>query len=135
MPTSRVPQRPTAVPTPAELDLAVSAVEQRLAALAVSLRLRDPVATEADANALQQALARAVDDFVVATRDGRVPHSLRRRLVHASAQVARQRESLARATAALDRAIEVLLPEAPARTLYSDQGLPQPRPPGGSIVA
>jgi len=59
---------------------------------------------------------------------------LRRRLASASGQVAAQRESLARATAALDRAIDVLLPrDVPA--LYnaiggSDRGLR-----GGSLEA
>ena len=39
-----------------------------------------------------------------------MPPALRHRLASASGQVAAQRESLARATAALDRAIDVLLP-------------------------
>jgi hypothetical protein len=37
--------------------------------------------------------------------------------------VAAQRESLARATAALDRAIDVLLPPAAPRLAYSARGL------------
>ena len=52
---------------------------------------------------------------------GPVPSALRTRLATASGQVAAQRESLARATAALDRAIDVLLPREPA-TLYSSWG-------------
>ena len=43
-----------------------------------------------------------------------MPPALRRRLASASGQVAAQRESLARATAALDRAIDVLLPREAA---------------------
>ena len=59
--------------------------------------------------------------FTQVARSGPVPPELRRRLATASGQVAAQRESLARATAALDRAIEVLMPrEAPG--LYSSLG-------------
>jgi hypothetical protein len=62
-----------------------------------------------------------VDHFSSAARSGTVPAPLRRRLASASGQVAAQRESLARATAALDRAIEVLMPrEVPG--LYSSVG-------------
>jgi hypothetical protein len=59
-----------------------------------------------------------------AAQHGGVPPPMRLRLAHASAQVARQREALARATAALDRAIEVLMPGAhPAhRSVYSASG-------------
>jgi hypothetical protein len=135
MPSSRAPQRLPAVPTPADLDAAVGAVEQRLAALAGSLRLRDPQATEADAVSLQHALAQAIDDFVAASREGGVPWPLRQRLARAGAQVALQREALARATAALDRAIDALMPDAAPRTLYSAQGLPQAPSPGGSMTA
>jgi len=123
------------MPTHAELEAAVILVEQRLAALTESLRSRDPQATEADANALQRALAQAIDRFVLATREGGVPDAMRQRLARASAQVARQRETLARATAALDRAIDVLMPGAAPRTLYSAQGLPELPSLGGSISA
>jgi hypothetical protein len=54
-----------------------------------------------------------------------VPEPMRRRLAQVSAQVALQRDALARATAALDRAIDVLLPDAPppAAALYGARGL------------
>jgi hypothetical protein len=45
--------------------------------------------------------------------------------VSASGQVAAQRESLARATAALDRAIEVLMPPPEAPAVYSAYGTSQ----------
>jgi hypothetical protein len=70
---------------------------------------------------LHYALASAVDHFAQAARNGGVPPTLRRRLVSASGQVAAQRESLSRATAALDRAIDVLMPRD-AATLYSPLG-------------
>ena len=45
-----------------------------------------------------------------------------------SAQLARQREALSRATAALDRAIDVLMPgaAAPASRVYTASGLSAP---------
>jgi hypothetical protein len=50
-----------------------------------------------------------------------VPPALRERLAQASGQVVAQRESLARATAALDRALDVLLPRE-GTGLYSIYG-------------
>lgn len=119
----------------ADLEDAVELVEQRLGALADSLRQRNPLATEADANGLQQALASAVERFAQATRDGTLSDSTRLRLARVGAQVAHQRETLARATAALDRAVEVLMPATAPRTLYSAQGLPELPSRIGSITA
>src|SRR3982750_2304590 len=98
--THPVPSRP-ALPG-ADLEFAVSAVEQRLAALGDSLRSRDSVGIDVHATELHRALALAVDQFAVAARQGSVPAELRHRLASTSGQVAAQRESLARATAALD---------------------------------
>src|SRR5258706_15399968 len=103
------------------LEDTLSAVESRLAALGEALRARDVAAIDTHSTELHRALARAVDHFTHAARRGSVPPPLRRRLASAGGQVAAQRESLARATAALDRAIEVLMPRAePA--LYSSLG-------------
>jgi hypothetical protein len=74
------------------------------------LRSRDSQAIEMHAGGLHRALANAVDQFARAAKQGGVPATLRQRLATASGQVAAQRESLARATAALDRAIDELLP-------------------------
>lgn len=92
------------------LDATVSAVELRLMALSDALRERDASAVERQADDLHKALAKAVSAFMHAARHGGVPDDMRHRLATASAQVARQREALARATAALDRAIDVLMP-------------------------
>ena len=55
--------------------------------------------------------------------------------MRASSQVAAQRESFARATAALDRAIDVLLPREVA-AVYSPRGAAERSAPhGGSIQA
>jgi hypothetical protein len=94
----------------AELETPLAAVEDRLAALGVALYRHDAQAIETEAAELHRALAAAIDHFSRAAREGGVPPQLRQRLALASGQVAAQREALARATAALDRAIDVLLP-------------------------
>jgi hypothetical protein len=103
------------------LEDALAAVELRLSELGEALRARDAAGIDSHATELQRALACAVDHFARAARHGRVPATLRHRLAHASSQVAAQRESLARATAALDRAIDVLLPRDGAG-LYGAHG-------------
>ena len=80
--------------------------------LGLALRQRDAAAVDRVASELHAALAAAVDHFAHAARHGGVPQVLRHRLAMAGGQVAAQREALARATASLDRAIEVLIPSA-----------------------
>jgi len=96
----------------AELESCLAAVEQRLGALGEALRELDGQAIEHHAGELHHALAAAVQRFAHAARSGGVPPMLRTRLASATGRVAAQRESLARATAALDRAIDVLMPGA-----------------------
>jgi hypothetical protein len=122
----------TAAATPLEDSL--GHVESRLAALGTALRARDAAAVDLHAVELHRALATAVDEFTSAARAGRVPPALRTRLASASGQVAAQRESLARATAALDRAIDVLLPRD-AGGLYSSWGGAERNLRGGAIQA
>lgn len=95
------------------LEQPLTRVELQLAELCGALRSNDAQALEAAASELHRALAAAIDHFRQAARTGGVPAPLRQRLATATAQVAAQRESLARATAALDRAIDVLIPGAP----------------------
>ena len=104
-----------------ELEARLAAVESRLSALGNALRARDPVAIDLQASELHRALATAVTHFSDAAKSGPVPAALRERLAQASGQVVAQRESLARATAALDRALDVLLPREGAG-LYSIYG-------------
>ena len=104
-----------------ELEARLAAVEARLSALGNALRARDPVAIDLQASELHRALAAAVTHFSDAAKNGPVPVALRERLAQASGQVVAQRESLARATAALDRALDVLLPREGAG-LYSIYG-------------
>jgi len=117
-----------------ELEEKLAAVESQLAALGEALRQRDSAGIDAHATELHRALAQAVDHFSRAARSGAVPPALRMRLATASGQVAAQRESLARATAALDRAIDVLLPRDSAG-LYSTLGAADRSARGGMVQA
>ena len=100
---------------PAErFEISLEAVERHLGALGTALRDRDLAGVESHAADLHRALAAAMHRFARASRQAtNAPPALRQRLAMVSGQIAAQRESLARATAALDRAIEVLLPQAP----------------------
>jgi hypothetical protein len=115
------------------LEPLLNRVEQRLAALGEALRQRDAQAIEDEATGLHRALADAVHRFASAARNGGVAPELRHRLAHAGAQVAAQRESLARATAALDRAIDVLMPGNAPQGVYSAQGGAE-RPRGSGVI-
>jgi multidrug resistance efflux pump len=108
------PDERRALQSASELEGPLAAVEGQLHALGEALQQQDAAAVERAAAELHQALARAVDHFARAARTGSVPPLLRRRLAHAGGQVAAQRESLARATASLDRAIDVLMPRPPS---------------------
>ena len=116
------------------LEPVLAAVEGRLVALGEALRTRDAVGIDRHASELQRALADATAPFARAAQRGAVAPAYRVRLAMAGAQVAAQRESLARATAALDRAIGVLLP-AEGGALYSTQGNPQRATRGGAAQA
>jgi hypothetical protein len=116
------PAERLAVQHAAELEVPLAAVEARLGALRAALVRQDLQAIDSEAVALHRALAAAVHHFSRAAHHGGVPPPLRQRLAVASRQVAAQREALARATAALDRAIDVLLPATPAKGFYNASG-------------
>jgi hypothetical protein len=119
-----------------ELEQSVELLERHLAALGDALRVHHAEAVEAEAGELQRALAAAVDQLRRSTRDGQLPLPLRQRLAAAGGRVAAQRESLARASAALDRAIDVLLPASAAPGgAYSAAGLPERQARGGMLQA
>jgi hypothetical protein len=123
------------MPHTAELEASVARVEQRLGALGEALRVHHAKAVESEAAELQRALAAALDQLRRSARAGHLPPPLRQRLALASGRVAAQRESLARASAALDRAIDVLLPAAAPRGAYSASGLAERRTHGGTVQA
>lgn len=112
------PTRPHGV----ELEATLQVLEHQLATLRQALCTQDGLALDRAAADLQSGLSTAVARFSHAARHGGVPPALRQRLAAASAQVAAQREALARATASLDRAIEVLLPGVASGGLYSAAG-------------
>ncbi|HET7795626.1 MAG TPA: hypothetical protein VFL64_19725 [Rhizobacter sp.] len=118
-----------------ELETTLAAVEAQLSSLGESLRANDSVAIDHHATELHRALARAVDHFAHAARSGAVPPPLRERLKLASGLVASQRESLARATAALDRAMDVLMPRERPASVYSAGGADRGGLRGGVIQA
>jgi hypothetical protein len=118
-----------------QLEQPLLEVEGCLNQLGEALLRRDTPAIEQHAARLHQALAAAIASFSEAARNGAVPPNLRSRLVQAGGRVAAQRESLARATAALDRAIDVLMPSE-ASGLYSSMGKNERKSAlGGSIQA
>jgi hypothetical protein len=117
-----------------DLEATLAAVETRLTALGIALLEQNNVDVDTHATELHRALARAVDHFSAAARHGALPGPLRQRLMRASSQVAAQRESFARATAALDRAIDVLLPRE-AGGVYTALGASERATRGGSLQA
>jgi hypothetical protein len=130
------PEEMQALQRVAELEPPLTALEDSLAALGQALCSNDAQAIEAQAGALHRALARAVAQFAHAARAGSVPPALRQRLAQAGGRVAAQREALARATASLDRAIDVLLPpDHAAHGIYSAAGNAQRRAHGGQLQA
>ena len=115
----------------ADLDSRVSRVEQCVVALQASLRLQSVPDTEAQARDLHQALAQVM----AICSPGALPQPMRQRLSRVAGQLGRQRECLARAAATLDRAVDVMMPNTNARTVYSAQGLAAIAPRAGAIVA
>jgi hypothetical protein len=99
-----------------------------LNALGQALCTLDLPAVELHGIELHGELLHAVQCFAQAACERVLPVSLRQRMSEATGKVAAQRETLARATEALDRAIDVLIQfEAPSSTLplsASPQGSP-----------
>jgi hypothetical protein len=118
-----------------ELESAVSRLEERLGALGAALRVHQAEAVATEAAALQRALAGAIEQLRRSARNGRLPPPLRERLAVASGQVAAQRDALARASAALDRAVGVLLPATASRGAYSAAGIAERQARSGMLQA
>ena len=118
-----------------DLEALLGDVEGRLRGLAAAVLGHDAAGIEHEAAALHRALALAIQHFAGAARAGGVPAALRHRLAAASGMVAAQREAMARATASLDRAIDVLLPASAGPGLYTAAGNPGRAGIGGSLLA
>ncbi|MFY7866112.1 hypothetical protein [Roseateles sp.] len=125
---------PNAAAVSQQLEQPLLEVESCLNLLGDALLRRDTQAIEQYAAKLHHSLAQAIVSFSEAARSGAVPPNLRHRLALAGGRVAAQRESLARATAALDRAIDVLMP-GENTGLYSSVGKSERKTLGGSIQA
>ena len=121
------------LPAQADLEAPVLLVEQHLSELHQALQADDAHALELAASALHRSLTGAVEHFRAAAKRGSLPSPLRDRLALASARVAAQRQALARATASLDRAIDVLLPER--STTYAASGLNSRLKSAGAVSA
>ena len=129
------PEEHNAVARAAELERPLQAVEEQLGALALALHSQDVLALDVAGTRLHAALAAAVEHFGRAARSGGVPAALRQRLALAGGQVAAQREALARATASLDRAMDVLLPRTAPAGMYSAGGASERSASQGSLLA
>ncbi len=95
-----------------ELEAALSLVQQALSE-------HDSLLLEQQAGQVQQLLAAALGQ----ARGQALPAALRQRLARAGAQLAAERQALGRATASLDRALEVLMPAEPDPSgVYAQSG-------------
>lgn len=104
----------------APLATTLNLLDEQLTALSSALQGRDAQALQAAADHLVAGLEAAGP---VLREPGALTPALRRQLAFAVGRVAAHREALARATASVDRAIEVLLPSpAPAAGTYSANG-------------
>lgn len=122
-------------PDTGALESALADVELQLDRLRQALTAQDADTTERAAVDLRAALGTAVERFAQVSRRGVVPPPIRRRLALASAQVAAQREALARATSALDQALEILIPRPTPASVYSASGGASRGGPGRILAA
>lgn len=122
--------------TDSGLEASLGTIEALVAALGAALREQNLEVIDIQATTLQRAMASAVHRFNQAARQPEgIERSLRQRLALAGAQIAAQREGLARATAGIDRAIDVLMPPAHAGSLYGQAGHNQRAASGGFLQA
>ena len=129
---------PASTPLPSdtsELEVSLSAVEQAIATLGLTLALPDIAAIEAASTALHDAMRSAMSQFAQVAKRGTMPMSLRTRFALANGQIAAQREALFRATSMVEQNLEILIPRPMAETsVYSASGASQ-RGPGRVIAA
>lgn len=109
-----------------------------LAALESALEGVHQALVQQDSQALEQhsqAVQGLMSDALAQARDGHLSLPLRQRLAQAGAQMAAHRVSLSRASTALDRAIDVLMP-AESIGLYGEAGKTlKRRSSGGGVSA
>jgi hypothetical protein len=98
-----------------ELEASLCAVEGKLTELTACLAAQNLSTMPLLADELTTALLEAVNQFAKAALKGPVSAKLRQRLICVTGLVATHRDALASATAALDRAIDVLIPQSRSR--------------------
>ncbi len=104
---------------PEKLPPLLNELEAALALVQQALGQRDAQLLEEQAGQVQQLLA----NTLAVARGQPLPAPLRQRLATAGAQLAAQRQALGRATASLDRALEVLMPADPDPSgIYGQSG-------------
>lgn len=109
----------------------VQALEATLAQAQQALTQRDALLLEEQASRVQSLMAQALQ----LARGAPLEAVLRQRLARCGAQMAAQRQALFRASTALDRAMEVLMPAEPTG-LYGETGRAlRQRSRGGSMTA
>jgi hypothetical protein len=113
----------TADPLISELEAALAGVHQALVE-------RDSLALELHSGAVQQRMSR----LLALARQGQLKPAARQRLAQASALLAAQRVSLSRASSALDRALDILMP-AESIGLYGQAGKTLKRRSSGDSVS
>jgi hypothetical protein len=96
-------------------------LEAALVLVQDALNQRDASALERHAASVQRLMTEALRQGRARGQEGQLDPALRQRLAAAGAQVAAQRVALGRATASLDRAIDVLMPAEPLG-LYGQAG-------------
>lgn len=114
-------------PSPSEL---LSDLEAALAGVHQALAERDTDALERHSLAVQRLMAAALEQ----ARRSPLQPDMRQRLAQAGAQLAAERVSLSRATAAFDRAIDALMPAEPLG-LYGESGRSLKRRSSGDSVS
>jgi hypothetical protein len=119
----------------AELDCQLADIERRLETLRRALAAGDADHVQAEAVALQVALAATVGPLRRLASAGALTPVLRQRLAGARARVAAQRDALARRGAAIERALDVLLPGSAPRAGYAASGHAGRHAAAGSVQA
>lgn len=110
---------PPTMNTPESLPNLLQELESALALVQQALTQRDALQLDLHAGRVQRLMAEALS---AAREPGEtLSPPLRQRLALAGAQLAAQRQTLFRATTALDRAIDVLMPAEPIG-LYGESG-------------
>ncbi len=105
---------------------AMADLEVRLAAMQRAILAGDAPAVEAEALGLQRALSKCVPLLSDPRHATEVPPSTRAMIATVRARTVAQREALARAGAAADRALAVVIGQS-QKALYSDKGTTAPR--------